>query len=346
MAPKKFIIPRAFNWLLPAQGVVAAVAIYSSIYVFGVGTIPMILAVVAAGIHFLLGLYFCLTQPLPGHYHKIIVPIFLVIAAGVWAACLYYFAKQVDLLLTYPSLALVWEKTEQPLTATWSKVGLATAALNVFIDLALLVIFILSILDQRPSKPAVLPTISAPQQQQQQQQSYYSSHHHFTTPVSLPQHHTNIPPVPPIPSTYCSGPFVSVTPSSPPPIPQNRIDVIRQLCALQHPATGSWSYSAELAQLLKICGISPSSPAAQPHEVTTLTHACLSELLHQVYAAAVQQQKHQQHGKEHGEQGLGPAELSSLQDINWDLGWAKLAVERAVSWLNSAGGQRGVGIGR
>ncbi|KAK4204145.1 hypothetical protein QBC40DRAFT_273494 [Triangularia verruculosa] len=337
MAPKKFIIPRVFNWLLPGQGVVAAVAIYSTIYVFGVGTIPMILAVVAAGIHFLLGLYFCLTQSLPGHYHKIIVPIFLIAGAGVWAACLYYFAKQVDLLLTYPSLARVWEKTEQPLTATWSKVGLATAALNVFIDCALLVIFILSILDQRPSKQSVLPTISAPQQQ-----SYYSTHHQFTTPVSLPQHHGVIPPVPPIPSMYYSVPSVSVTPSSPPPVStQNRIDTIRQLCALQHPADGSWSYSAELTQLLKICGISPSSPAAQPHEVTTLTHACLSDLLHQVYTAAVQQQ--QQHTKTNPERQLTPAELASLQDINWDMGWAKLSVERAGSWLNNSAG---VGIGR
>jgi len=40
-------IPRAFSWLLPIQGFVAAVVIYASIYVFGVGTIPFILAVVA-----------------------------------------------------------------------------------------------------------------------------------------------------------------------------------------------------------------------------------------------------------------------------------------------------------
>lgn len=47
MAPSRVVIPRAFNWLLPAQGLVAAVAIYASIYVFGVGKIPFILAVVA-----------------------------------------------------------------------------------------------------------------------------------------------------------------------------------------------------------------------------------------------------------------------------------------------------------
>jgi len=40
-------IPRVFSWLLPAQGFVAAVVIYASIYVFTVGTIPFILAVVA-----------------------------------------------------------------------------------------------------------------------------------------------------------------------------------------------------------------------------------------------------------------------------------------------------------
>ena len=42
-------IPRAFSWLLPAQGFVAAVVIYASIYVFNVGRIPFILAVVAVG---------------------------------------------------------------------------------------------------------------------------------------------------------------------------------------------------------------------------------------------------------------------------------------------------------
>ena len=43
----RMVIPRAFSWLLPAQGLVAAVAIYASIYVFGVGAVPFILAVVA-----------------------------------------------------------------------------------------------------------------------------------------------------------------------------------------------------------------------------------------------------------------------------------------------------------
>lgn len=40
------VIPRAFNWLLPLLGPVAGVAIYASIYVFGVGTIPFILTIV------------------------------------------------------------------------------------------------------------------------------------------------------------------------------------------------------------------------------------------------------------------------------------------------------------
>ncbi|KAK0735851.1 hypothetical protein B0T21DRAFT_412445 [Apiosordaria backusii] len=212
MAPKKFIIPRAFNWLLPAQGVVAAVAIYASIYVFGVGTIPMILAVVAAGIHFLLGLYFCLTQSLPGTYHNILIPIFLLLGTAVWSACLYYFAKFVDHLLTYPSLTSSWSTTSQPQTPTWSKVGLATSVLNIFLDLALLLIFLLSILDQRPPKPSVLPTTTTTTTT-----TTYTSHHQFT-PLSVsppqpnpdPHHTTTIPPVPPIPSIY-----TPVPPSSP-----------------------------------------------------------------------------------------------------------------------------------
>ena len=44
------MIPRGFNYLLYAQCAVAAVAIYASIYVFGVGTTPFILAVVAVSL--------------------------------------------------------------------------------------------------------------------------------------------------------------------------------------------------------------------------------------------------------------------------------------------------------
>ncbi|KAK0665917.1 hypothetical protein QBC41DRAFT_349246 [Cercophora samala] len=336
MTPKRFVIPRAFNWLLPAQGVVAAVAIYSSIYVFGVGTTPMILAVVAAGIHFVLGLSLCLTQSLPNqsHYHKTTIPIFLLLGAGVWAACLYYLAKQVDLLLTYPSLAQSYEQTSQPQTPLWSKVGLAATALNVFLDLALLVIIILSILDQ---KPTPLPTISAPQQQQ----SYYTSHHQFTTPTPLSHnHHTPIPPVPPIPSTYYS-------PSSPPrpPTPPNRITLLRRLCALQHPATGSWVYSPELAQLLNTCGISLSPPTPQEYETTTLTHASLSNLLHQIYTAAIQQQQQQHHQNlPPSSPSLTQSELLSLQELNHNLDWANLALQRAANWLDATRGA-GVGVG-
>lgn len=51
MAPsRRILIPKIFNYLLPAQGIVAAVVIYSSIYIFGVGKIPFILAVAAVGI--------------------------------------------------------------------------------------------------------------------------------------------------------------------------------------------------------------------------------------------------------------------------------------------------------
>ena len=40
-------IPEAFSWLLSAHGLVAGVVIYSSYYVFSVGSIPFILSVVA-----------------------------------------------------------------------------------------------------------------------------------------------------------------------------------------------------------------------------------------------------------------------------------------------------------
>ncbi|KAK4644413.1 hypothetical protein QC761_0052430 [Podospora bellae-mahoneyi] len=208
MTPERFNIPRAFNWILPAQVLLAAVAIYSSTYVFNLATITTILTIIATSIHLLLALSLCLIHSIPTrNTHQIfITPILLLLllllllGTGLWAASLCYHAKQVDLLLTYPLLS---QTTTQPLTPTWSKIGLATTALNLFLDLALLLLTLSTIIDQNPSPPPPpLPTtISYPQQQ-----SHYTTHHQFTTPTSP------IPPVPPIPSTYYS-----------PAIPESRI---------------------------------------------------------------------------------------------------------------------------
>ncbi|KAK4678101.1 hypothetical protein QC764_0051730 [Podospora pseudoanserina] len=204
MTPERVNIPRAFNWILPVQVLLAAVAIYSSTYVFNLATTPTILTIIATSIHLLLALSLCLTHSIPTrNTHQIFTTpiLLLLLGTGLWAASLCYHAKQVDLLLTYPLLS---QTTTQPLTPTWSKIGLATTALNLFLDLALLLLLTLSIIiNQNPSPPPPpLPTtISYPQQQ-----SHYTTHHQFTTPTSP------IPPVPPIPSTYYS-----------PTIPESRI---------------------------------------------------------------------------------------------------------------------------
>ncbi len=53
MAPAGWTtVPRSFNWLLPLQSLVAGVAIYSTNFVFGIGSIPFILAVVAVRISY------------------------------------------------------------------------------------------------------------------------------------------------------------------------------------------------------------------------------------------------------------------------------------------------------
>jgi C4-dicarboxylate transporter len=46
-ARKCTTIPRAFSWVIPAQSIVTGVAIYSTVFVFKVGSKPFIFAVVA-----------------------------------------------------------------------------------------------------------------------------------------------------------------------------------------------------------------------------------------------------------------------------------------------------------
>ncbi|KAK4231276.1 hypothetical protein QBC38DRAFT_242132 [Podospora fimiseda] len=318
MAPssRKVLIPRIFNYLLPLQGIVAAVAIYSSIYVFGVGKIPFILNVVAAGLHFLLGVYFCITQARPGIHHAYIVPPWLLSGAAVWSVALYYFTKVLEAILkTFPiTSSLNYPQPTQPLTPTWTKVGCAMTGFNVILDLTLLIWFILSILKQTRSSPSSQP----------QQTSFIStpippSHYPSSIPQFQSQPHQFSPPhPPPSPSDFKS----SHPPSPPSYSSQNRISVLRRLCTLQHP-NGHWDYSPELASLVKLWGGRElMSPA---HGVTALTNACMTDLVNYIWQA-------QREGREH--QMLTAAELISLQQINWDLGWARHAIERATAWMS------------
>ncbi len=117
-------------------------------------------------------------------------------------------------------------------------------------------------------------------------------------------------------------PPVAAHQAPPPPYDQtNRIEVIRRLCSLQHP-DGHWDHSPELADLVKMWG--GRDLMAPAHGVTALTHACLMDLCNYVWAA-------QREGREHS--SLSGTELISLQAVNWDLGWAKNALDRATAWM-------------
>ncbi|GAB1318844.1 hypothetical protein MFIFM68171_09054 [Madurella fahalii] len=348
-SPREVVIPRPFGWLLPALGPVAGVSIYASIYVFGVGTIPFILAVVAGGLHFLLGLYFCLTRSRPGSYHMYTVPVWLVVCAGVWGGVLYYFTQFVELIVN--TSETFFEGTDRPLVPVWSKVGCALSGLNVFLDLTLLGIFILSLVRQSTQEPQHNSYVSAPvyatshvteqsmsrrqqqqhqqqqqqpqppQQQQQQQPQYRPYQYQYPQHQVMPATHAMQ-----TPDLKSPSPSPSRPPSRRAYSPLNRIDVIRRLCALQHP-DGHWDYSPELAELVKLWG--GRELMAPAHGVTALTHACLTDLCNYVWTA-------QREGREH--ECLGSEELISLQGIHWDLGWAKNALDRAEFWL-------GIGIG-
>ncbi|KAK0643527.1 hypothetical protein B0T16DRAFT_459664 [Cercophora newfieldiana] len=369
MGASQVAIPRAFSWLLPAQGFVAAIIIYASIYVFTVGSLPFILACVAAGLHFILGLYLCFAGNKPGAHHLYIIPVWLIACAGVWAGTLYYFASALDVVIKFPGVEPL---PEQPLWTTWVKVGTATAALNVVLDFALLAFFIHGAVR---STSRSTPTISAPiynqpqvtahppaQQQQfstpppQQYQQYpqYSHQQHQYQQFQQPQQPTQYqyqqqhhqpqqqyqPPqqgyisplaqspsndyktsTPPTSTASPVGVGVGVAVTSPGYDHHNRIDVIRRLCSLQHP-DGHWDYSTELAELVKMWG--GRDLMAPAHGATALTHACLSDLCNYVWTA-------QRDGREH--ESLSAAELISLQGVNWDLGWAKNAMDRAAAWM-------------
>jgi hypothetical protein len=136
--------------VLPGQSLVTGVAIYSTVYVFRVGSKVFILAVAAvwiypswalvlavlteflivpqAGIQFLLGLYSCFTANKPGIHHAIVMPVLLAGIGGVWCGPLYYFARVTDFWL---KVMRAYPKANSPAAATWSYVGLAASCLNV-----------------------------------------------------------------------------------------------------------------------------------------------------------------------------------------------------------------------
>ncbi|KAM7185031.1 hypothetical protein V8F33_012644 [Rhypophila sp. PSN 637] len=416
MAPKQTAIPQPFSYLLPGQGLVAGVAIYSTIYVFGVGKIPFILAVVAAGLHFLLGVYFCFVKNRLRTHDLYLVPVVLVAGAGVWAGSLYYFAKLLEVVLR---LGRIVSTGSQPETATWTKVGTAMTGLNVLLDIILLIVFIVASSKKTspyphqepvynpPTTPAHAPTFPVapqPQQQQQyyqyaapstlstiqqqrqqpplapqrivsstgsdiktplpvasaisptsspspsQQQQYYQQYQHPQTVMyqhqrqqsfNTSQQQQHQQQTPQYQQQQFSSHVVTYSPSpQPPPTPPqppqvqygqsqntavstNRITTLRRLSSLQSPP-GNWIYTPELAALLSQSHqqpviITPNTPSQN----ITLQTKHLMTILRDGISSAQQR-----------EGGLTPAELSSLQGVNWDLGWVALGIERAEGWLD------------
>lgn len=233
MANSGIQIPEPFSWLLSAHGLVAGVVIYSTYYVFSVGSIPFILSVVAvsppsllppskhqltppqAGLHLLLAIYLCFAGSRRGTHHLLILPPCVLIGAGLWAAVLYYFASVLALLLDSPART-VWRdgNPSYPLLQTWIKVGTATAAVNVALDFSMLAVFLLAAM-RRSSRPVIsAPVMYHPQQQQQvvgyppypspvQQQQYQYQYHTQPHP-----HHSQ--------QAHYSGVYTSASPPPPP----------------------------------------------------------------------------------------------------------------------------------
>lgn len=232
MANTGIQIPEPFSWLLSAHGLVAGVVIYSTYYVFSVGSIPFILSVVAvnpppspprkekppthtppqAGLHLLLAIYLCFFGSCRSPPHLLILPPFVLIGAGLWAATLYYFASVLALLLDSPART-VWRdgNPSYPLLRTWIKVGTATAAVNVALDFSMLAVFLIAVM-RRSSRPVISAPVMYPQQQQyppypspvQQHQGQYQYQYH-TQPHP---HHSQ--------QAHYSGVYTSVSPPPPP----------------------------------------------------------------------------------------------------------------------------------
>ncbi|KAH8912848.1 hypothetical protein BR93DRAFT_115237 [Coniochaeta sp. PMI_546] len=240
-----------------------------------------------------------------------------------------------------------------------------TNAPTSIIALALVTIFLVEGL--RPPKPPLIhhtpggyvstpvygPPVGQPvtyQYQQQQQPYQYQQQHsqpvmtsaqpfppQYTNPTALDNKYTpttSTTPISPIASPV-SAPTTSPSPiqapiSQPPYQPYdrtNRIDVIRRICTLQNP-NGSWSYSPELADLVRQWsgGGGGGGREIRPGDDRALTlavHACLKDLCGYVWAAQRDRAE---------ETRLAPGEMASFRAVNWDLGFARGAIDRALRW--------------
>ncbi|KAL2159878.1 hypothetical protein VTH06DRAFT_2011 [Thermothelomyces fergusii] len=137
------MFPSALKWLLLLQAPAAGVTISASVLIFGARAVPSALAVVAAVLHFLLGLYSglssCAAPSRPGCCYVCcvyVVPCCLVIVcAGLWCGPLCYFAERI----AWPRVGQLGsassrEDAEWPRLSMWTKGGCAMSVASMSVS--------------------------------------------------------------------------------------------------------------------------------------------------------------------------------------------------------------------
>ncbi|KAK4244280.1 hypothetical protein C7999DRAFT_35364 [Corynascus novoguineensis] len=134
------MLPSVFNWLLLLQAPAAGVAIYATVLIFGTGTIPFVIAVVATGLHFLLGIYCYLNLSKPGNRCLYVaLGCCTTACGGLWCGPLYYFARTVVWFrVEHLGSARLEKSTDWPQLSRWAKAGCAMSVLSTSVDLVLL----------------------------------------------------------------------------------------------------------------------------------------------------------------------------------------------------------------
>jgi hypothetical protein len=164
-----------------------------------------------------------------------------------------------------------------------------------------------------------------PQHPYHQQQQPYPVPGYTTTATVTSEKYLPTTTTTPISPLSTPSPFQPQTQTQPvvsyPNDPSNRITTIKRICALQSPA-GNWTYSPELASLVRHwTGRDLAAATGNDDRLLTLAvNDCLRRLCEYVWAAQ---------GDRAEAERLSPAEMTWFQGLGWDLGFAKVAMERA-----------------
>lgn len=292
--------------------------------------------------HFAFAIFFCVTHGRIAHLQRYTTPAFLLTAVALWSGAVADFANSIAAQAqaqpqpqaqpqAQPGTEDAGDSTD-PDSLPWSRAGCALSVVNILLDLALLAISVLPLVLPAPPTgppPPVPPELMGAERYAQAAMTRTGT---LKTPMTA------------APSYSSRGGMGTSTRGGrqTPWYPydgRNRIDAIRRLCSLQQP-DGHWERSEELAELVRAwdaraAGVDAVSPLegssgrdwkAEVRAETARAHACLRGLCETVWVARLQ-------GTE--TTVLSLAERISLQAVNWDLGWAKSALERAADWQES-----------